>query len=77
MKTAFRTSAIKIAFSFPLLLTLTAIVCLAAIQALGANASVSIATACTLLVFCARPVVPSTWEVLMNVYFLRSTRIPK
>jgi hypothetical protein len=73
MKAAFRTSAIKIALNFPMLLTMTAIVCLAAIQSQGVNASLAIATACTLLVFCARPVVPSTWEVLLNAHFLRST----
>jgi hypothetical protein len=72
MKAAFQTSAIKIALSFPLLLTMTAIACLAAIQSQGGNASLAIATACAMLVFCARPVVPSTWEVLLNAYFLRS-----
>jgi hypothetical protein len=77
MKAAFPTSAIKIALNFPLLFTMTAIVCLAAIQSLGVNASLAIATACTLLVFCARPVVPSTWEVLLNAYFLRTTRLQR
>jgi hypothetical protein len=77
MKAAFRTSAMKVALSFPLLLTMTAIACLAAIQSLGVNASLSLATACTLLVFCSRPALPSTWEVLLNAYFLKTSHFPK
>jgi hypothetical protein len=73
MKAAFHTSPKQISLTFPLLLTLTAIVCLTVMQSLGVNAGLSLATASTLLVFCARPVVPSTWEVLLNAYFLRTT----
>jgi hypothetical protein len=58
-------------------LTLTVIVCLAATQSLGADASLAMATACASLVFCARRVVPSTWEVLMNAYFLRASHSSK
>lgn len=77
MKAAQHISPNRFALSFPLLLTMTAIVCLAAIQSMGYNASLAIATACSLLVFCARRAVPSTWEVLMNAYVLRSTRFSR
>ena len=77
MKAAFSTTPSTIEWNFPLLLAMTAIVCLAAIQSLGVNASLSIATACAILVFCGRRVAPSTWEVLLNAYFLRTSCLPK
>ncbi len=77
MKAVIQNSATRIPLTFPVLLTLTAIVCLAAIQFLGVDSSLPIATACAVLVFCARPTLPSTWEMLMNVFLMRSARSAK
>ena len=59
--------------AFPILLTLTAIVCLAVIQTLGENCSLPIATAAAVLVFYTRQPVFTTWELLQQLYFMRTS----
>ena len=77
MKTAFNIPIISIHFNYSALFTLTAIVCLAAIQATGIDASLPIATSAALLVFCSRQRVPTTWDLLMQVYLMRTSRTIK
>lgn len=73
MKAAFNIP-ISIHFNFTVLLTLTAIVCLAAIQTFGSNSSIPIATAAAILVFYSRQSLPTNWELLMHVYLLRTSQ---
>lgn len=58
---------------FPILLSLTGILCLTAIQATGMTCCLPLATAATVLVFCSRTTVYSTWELLERVYEMRTT----
>lgn len=59
-------------FAFPILLILTAIVCLAMIQLLGGDCSLPIATASAILVFYTRRPMFTTWELLEQLYFMRT-----
>ena len=43
----------RASFKFPVTLTITSILCLAAIQVLGVNAAISLATAGAVLVICS------------------------
>ena len=77
MKTIFSIPMTSIHLSSAALLALTATVCLAAIQSLGVDASLPIATAASLLAFCSRQRVASTWDLLMHVHTMRTSGIAR
>lgn len=58
---------------FPILLSLTGAICLAAIQAMGTTCCLPMATASAVLVFCSRSTVCTTWEILDQVGEMRTT----
>lgn len=69
----FKTPAVSTRLNFTAFLTLTSIVGLAAIQLMGTDASLPLATAAAMLVFCSRQRASSTWDLLMHVCSIKAT----